>query len=82
MTFLSLFGFILFTTDKRGISRFVSLQSWAFAKAACLKPAKAKLDPVKAGPPCEFSVWLNQYSQPGDCVMFLDDTDIHTARPH
>ncbi len=121
MTFLSLFGFILFITDKRGgsaqiillaaplllnssiiiaiaarsISRlssggikrscsvvamllllisFVSWQSWAFARAACLKPVETKLDPVKSGQPSEFSVWLNKYSKPGDCVMFLNDT--------
>ncbi len=121
MTFLSLFGFILFITDKRGataqiillaapllinssiiiamaarsISRFssaalkrsysvvamllllasfVGWQSWAFAKATCLKPSETKLDPAKSGQPSEFSVWLNKYSEPGDCVMFLNDT--------
>ena len=47
---------------------------WAFTKASYLKPAVTKLDPVTSGQPSEFSVWLNRYSKPGDCVMFLNDT--------
>ncbi|MBA4075191.1 MAG: hypothetical protein C0508_09120 [Cyanobacteria bacterium PR.023] len=121
MTILSLYGFILFITDKRGgtaeiillaaplllnssiiiavaarsLSRlsstalrrscsvlaillilvsFVSWQSWAFAKANWLKPVVTKLDPAIAAQPCEFSVWLDKYSKPGDYVMFLNDT--------
>jgi hypothetical protein len=53
---------------------FVSWQSWAFAKANWLKPVVTKLDPAIAAQPCEFSVWLDKYSKPGDYVMFLNDT--------
>ncbi len=121
MSILSLLGFILFITDKRGataqivllaaplllnssifmaiaargISRRLhsrlqrslsilalllifaaigSWASWAFTRANYLKPVVTKLDPVAAGQPSEFSVWLNKYSKPGDRVMFLNDT--------
>jgi hypothetical protein len=51
-----------------------SWTSWAFTKASYLQPVETKIDPVKAGQPSEFSVWLNKYSKPGDYVMFLGDT--------
>jgi hypothetical protein len=49
-----------------------SWTSWAFKKASYLQPVETKIDPVKAGQPSEFSVWLNKYSKPGDHVMFLE----------
>ncbi len=48
--------------------------SWAFPTASLLRPAKTKLDPIQAGQPSEFSIWLDKFSEPGDCVIFLNDT--------